>query len=72
MKNISNITTDAFNAIIEYKNSSNPNDYAMTQAEVAKAIGVSRIAIQQIETRALLKLKKELRRRNLATLELLI
>ena len=72
MKNTLNTITDVSSVTTESKSLNNQKDYEMTQDEVAKAIGVTRVAIQQIETRALLKLKKELRRRNLATLELLI
>jgi DNA-directed RNA polymerase specialized sigma subunit len=42
----------------------------MTQREVAEAIGVTRIAIQQIENRAFEKIRKELRRRNISALDL--
>ena len=72
MKNTSNTITDVSSVTTESKSLNNQKDYEMTQDEVAKAIGVTRVAIQQIETRALIKLKKELRRRNLAALELLI
>ena len=72
MKNISNIITDVSNATIESSNLNSPNDCVMTQNEVAIAIGVSRVAVQQIETRAMLKLKRELKRRNLFTLDYLI
>lgn len=43
----------------------------MTQKEVADIIGVSRVAIQQIETRAIEKFKRELRRRNIKALDLI-
>ena len=72
MKNTLNTITDVSSVTTESKSLNNQKDYEMTQDEVAKAIGVTRVAIQQIETRALIKLKKELRRRNLAALELLI
>ena len=72
MKNTLNIITDVSSVTTESKSLNSQKDYEMTQDEVAKAIGVTRVAIQQIETRALIKLKKELRRRNLAALELLI
>ena len=72
MKNISNIITAVSNATIESSNLNSQNDCVMTQNEVAIAIGVSRVAVQQIETRAMLKLKRELKRRNLFTLDCLI
>ena len=72
MKNISNTITAVSNATIESSNLNNQNDCVMTQNEVAIAIGVSRVAVQQIETRAMLKLKRELKRRNLFTLDYLI
>ena len=72
MKNTLNTITDVSSVTTESKSLNSQKDYEMTQDEVAKAIGVTRVAIQQIETRALIKLKKELRRRNLAALELLI
>lgn len=72
MKNTSNTITDVSNATTGFKNLNSQKDYEMTQDEVANAIGVSRVAIQQIENRALLKLRKELRRRNLLNLNLVI
>ena len=72
MKNTSNTITDVSNVTIESKNLNSQNDCVMTQNEVAIAIGVSRVAVQQIETRAMLKLKRELKRRNLFTLDYLI
>ena len=72
MKNTSNTITDVSNATTGFKNLNSQKDYEMTQDEVANAIGVSRIAIQQIENRALLKLREELRRRNLLNLNLVI
>lgn len=48
----------------------NQLDCEMTQREVAEAIGVSRVAIQQIETRAIEKIRKELKRRNINALDL--
>ena len=72
MKNTSNIITDVSNATTGFKNLNSQKDYEMTQDEVANAIGVSRVAIQQIENRALLKLRAELRRRNLLKLDLVI
>ena len=72
MKNTSNTITDVSNATTGFKNLNNQKDYEMTQDEVANAIGVSRVAIQQIENRALEKLRKELRRRNLLNLNLVI
>ena len=39
-------------------------DYdGMNQREVAEALGVSRVAVQQIEKRAIAKFKKELAKR---------
>lgn len=72
MKNTSNTITDVSNATTGFKNLNSQKDYEMTQDEVANAIGVSRVAIQQIENRALEKLRKELRRRNLLNLNLVI
>ena len=72
MKNTSNTITDVSNATTGFKNLNSQKDYEMTQDEVANAIGVSRVAIQQIENRALLKLREELRRRNLLNLNLVI
>lgn len=72
MKNTSNTITDVSNATTGFKNLNIQKDYEMTQDEVANAIGVSRVAIQQIENRALLKLREELRRRNLLKLDLVI
>lgn len=72
MKNTLNTITDVSNATTGFKNLNNQKDYEMTQDEVANAIGVSRVAIQQIENRALLKLRAELRRRNLLKLDLVI
>lgn len=72
MKNTLNTITDVSNATTEFKKLNNQKNYEMTQDEVADAIGVSRIAIQQIENRALLKLRAELRRRNLLKLDLVI
>lgn len=43
----------------------------MTQTEVAEAIGISRVAVYQIEARAIEKFKMELRRRNINALDLL-
>ena len=72
MKNTSNTITDVSNVTTGFKNLNSQKDYEMTQDEVANAIGVSRVAIQQIENRALEKLRKELRRRNLLNLNLVI
>lgn len=72
MKNTLNTITDVSSVITESKNLNSQKDYEMTQDEVAKAIGVTRIAIQQIENRALLKLRKELKRRNLLNLDFII
>ena len=72
MKNTLNTITDVSSVTTESKSLNNQKDYEMTQDEVAKAIGVTRIAIQQIENRALLKLRKELRRRNLPNLDFVI
>lgn len=71
MKNTLNTITDVFNATTEFKNLNNQNDCVMTQNEVAKAMGITRCGVQQIETRALEKLKKELRRRKINILDLL-
>lgn len=43
-----------------------------TQAEVAKIMGITRCGVQQIEARALEKLRKALKRKNIVTLEDLI
>lgn len=72
MKNTLNTITDVSSVTTESKSLNSQKDYEMTQDDVAKAIGVSRIAIQQIENRALLKLRKELRRRNLLKLDFII
>lgn len=45
--------------------------YSMTQHEVAKEIGVSRVAIQQIERRAIKKIIAELKKRNIKVSDLL-
>ena len=68
MKNTSNNTTDVFSAITASKHSKNLNE-ELTQAEVAKAMGITRCGVQQIETRALDKLRKALKKRNIANLE---
>lgn len=70
MKNFSNTTTDVPNVITEF----NPLTLStvMTQREVAEAIGVSRVAIQQIENRAIEKLKRELKKRKLLSLDFII
>lgn len=72
MKNTLNTTIDVSNVTTESKSLNSQKDYEMTQDEVAKAIGVTRIAIQQIENRALLKLRKELRRRKMLNLDFII
>ena len=72
MKNTLNTITDVSSVTTESKSLNSQKDYEMTQDEVAKAIGVTRIAIQQIENRALLKLRKELRRRKMLNLDFII
>ena len=68
MKNTLNNTTDVFSAITASKHSKSLNE-ELTQAEVAKAMGITRCGVQQIETRALDKLRKALKKRNIANLE---
>lgn len=68
MSNISNNTTDVFHAIIASKLSS-PLREELTQAEVANAMGLTRCGVQQIEARALEKLKKALKKRNIFALQ---
>jgi DNA-directed RNA polymerase specialized sigma subunit len=41
----------------------------LTQTEVAKIIGITRCGVQQIETRALEKLRKALKRKNIASIK---
>ena len=71
MKNSSSIFTDVCPVTTVSNILKNQNDCVMTQKEVADIIGVSRIAIQQIETRAIKKFKRELRRRNINALDLI-
>lgn len=71
MKNSLNTFIDAFPVTTESNNSRNQNDCVMTQQEVAEAIGISRVAVYQIETRAIEKFKIELRRRKINGLDLL-
>ena len=68
MKNTLNNTTDVFSAITASKHSKNLNE-ELTQAEVAKAMGITRCGVQQIETRALEKLRKALKRKNIEKVE---
>jgi DNA-directed RNA polymerase specialized sigma subunit len=44
----------------------------LNQREVAEILGVSRSAIQKTEERALMKLRKELKRRKLTKMELIL
>ena len=58
--------------MISHKNKDNKNEYdGMKQQEIADALGISRIAVQQIEKRAIRKFKKELAKRLLAVQDLL-
>lgn len=70
MRNSLNTFIGACLATTESNILRNQTECEMTQREVAEAIGVSRIAIQQIETRAMEKIRKELRRRNISALDL--
>lgn len=70
MKNFSNTTTDVPNATTEFNHLTLST--VMTQREVAEAIGVSRVAIQQIENRAIKKIKRELKKRKLLSLDFII
>lgn len=71
MKNSSNIFTDVCPVTTVSNTSKNQSDCVMTQTEVAEAIGISRVAVYQIETRAIEKFKRELRRRNINALDLI-
>ena len=68
MKNISNNTIDVFHAITASKLSS-PLREELTQTEVAKIMGLTRCGVQQIEARALEKLRKALKRRKIFELQ---
>jgi len=39
--------------------------YAMSQTEVAKALGISRIRVQQLERKAMAKLRRIMKERNI-------
>ena len=47
------------------------NDREMTQQEIADALGISRIAVYQIEMRAFEKLRKALKRKNIKPTDLI-
>lgn len=47
------------------------NDKEMTQQEVADALGISRVAVYQIETRAFEKLRKALKKKNIKPTDLI-
>lgn len=47
------------------------NDKEMTQQEIADALGISRIAVCQIENRAFEKLRKALKLKNIKPTDLL-
>ena len=49
----------------------NDDDDGMTQEEIAKALGVSRPLVSQIERNALMKIRRILRRKNLKKEDLL-
>jgi len=70
MKNSLNTFIGACHVTTESNTLKNQTECVMTQREVAEAIGVTRIAIQQIENRAFEKIRKELRRRNISALDL--
>lgn len=67
MSNISNNITDVFHAITASKPSSQLRE-ELTQAEVASIMGLTRCGVQQIEARALQKLKKVLQKNNIKSL----
>lgn len=67
MNNILNNTTDVFHAITASKPLNQLRE-ELTQAEVAKIMGLTRCGVQQIESRALLKLKKVLQKNNIKCL----
>ena len=48
------------------------DDIGLNQREIADILGVSRSAIQKTEERALMKLRKELKKRKLNQLNLII
>lgn len=48
------------------------DDIGLNQREIADILGVSRSAIQKTEERALMKLRKELKRRKLTKMELIL
>jgi DNA-directed RNA polymerase specialized sigma subunit len=52
-------------------NSKMTNDREMTQQEIADALGISRIAVYQIEMRAFEKLRKALKRKNIKPTDLI-
>jgi DNA-directed RNA polymerase sigma subunit (sigma70/sigma32) len=68
MSNISNNITDVFHAITASKPSSQLRE-ELTQAEVASIMGLTRCGVQQIEARALEKLRKALKKRNIKELQ---
>ncbi len=70
MKISSNTFIDVYPVTTESNTLRNQSECVMTQAEVAEAIGISRVAVQQIETRAMEKFKRELRRRKINGLDL--
>ena len=49
---------------------SQKNDYAMTQAEVGHALGITRGMVHHIENAALEKIKRELERRGIQAFDL--
>jgi len=67
MSNTSNNITDVFHAITASKPSNQLRE-ELTQAEVAKIMGITRCGVQQIEARALQKLKKVLQKNNIKCL----
>lgn len=48
----------------------NENDVLLTQKEIAETLGISRIAVQQIELRAFRKIKEELNKRRISAKDL--
>ena len=68
MKNTLNNTIDVFHAITASSHSNHLKE-ELTQAEVAKAMGITRCGVQQIENRALEKLRKALKRKKIENLE---
>jgi DNA-directed RNA polymerase specialized sigma subunit len=67
MSNTSNNIIDVFHAITASKHSSNLKE-ELTQAEVASIMGLTRCGVQQIETRALEKLKRVLQKNNIKSM----